>query len=297
EAPSLSDEAFCSSDEARSLSDEARSLSDEARSLSDEARSFSDEARSFMGEAFCFFGDARSLSDEAFCFSDEAESLSVEAESLSVEALSFSGEAQSFSGDVRSLSGDVRSLFGDVRSLSDEAFCLSGEVPSLSRSGRSRINSVRTTWSSLETACSEGEGIRGPLRPSAARPPYYWGQPSTPMPRLALVLIFLALPASLASAQDLPLPGDGFEWERVGDRGIDALALAFGPDSTLWATAPSGPHRLDLSGGFPGVWDLRGGERSLAALLVLGRGPAGDTLVASTGYIHRSVGGGQTWEG
>jgi hypothetical protein len=103
-----------------------------------------------------------------------------------------------------------------------------------------------------------------------------------------------SLPA--ARAQDLPAPGDGFEWERVGDVPIDPFGLAFGPDSTLWATGSDGPYRLDTTAGFPGTWVLLW-ERGIftGPILALGRGPDGDTLLASTGRIHRSTDGGATW--
>src|SRR5690606_41599700 len=119
--------------------------------------------------------------------------------------------------------------------------------------------------------------------------------------RKTVCLVLLAGPALAAGAarraQDLPEPGDGFTWEQVGDVPIDALDLAFGPDSTLWASAPSGPYCLDTTQGFPGTWVLAGDERSLRALLPLGRGPSGDTLLANTGSTtKRSVDGGQTWE-
>ncbi|MDX1418766.1 MAG: hypothetical protein R3181_02260, partial [Rubricoccaceae bacterium] len=60
--------------------------------------------------------------------------------------------------------------------------------------------------------------------------------------------------APVAHAQDLPAPGEGFAWERVGDRHIQPYGLAFGPDATLWATGNRGPYRLDTSAGFPGTW-------------------------------------------
>jgi photosystem II stability/assembly factor-like uncharacterized protein len=111
---------------------------------------------------------------------------------------------------------------------------------------------------------------------------------------LALALVAGAGAAPSAIAQDLPLPGEGFNWERVGDVGIDVFDLAFGPDGTLWATASAGPHRLDLSGGFPGVWVLLVQTGAFSgAILPLG----GDTLVAGVaGALERSLDGGLTWE-
>src|SRR5690606_1612443 len=106
-----------------------------------------------------------------------------------------------------------------------------------------------------------------------------------------------ALPAPAAHAQDLPAPGDGFEWERVGDVPIDVFDLTFGPDATLWATGDDGPHRLDLSGGAPGTWVLLSDHPFVRAIVPLGRGPEGDTLVATTAFrTQRSVDGGVTWE-
>src|SRR5690606_23336851 len=83
---------------------------------------------------------------------------------------------------------------------------------------------------------------------------------------------------ALARAQDLPLPGEGFEWERVGDRGLDLDDLAFGPDGMLWATA-NGPHRLDLTDGFPGRW-IRLKDSGALNDAILPLGP--DTLVGNT---------------
>jgi len=107
-----------------------------------------------------------------------------------------------------------------------------------------------------------------------------------------------ALPAP-ASAQDLPAPGDGFAWERVGDVPVDPYGLAFGPDSTLWAAGGDGLYRLDLSGGFPGEWVrvIQGGLFD-GRLIVLGKDAFGrDTLVTSIGgATRRSVDGGRTWE-
>jgi photosystem II stability/assembly factor-like uncharacterized protein len=98
-------------------------------------------------------------------------------------------------------------------------------------------------------------------------------------------------------AQDLPLPGEGFTWERVGDRPIDVFDISFGPDGTLWATADDGPHRLDLSNGFPGAWVLLKDYAVLnGVILPLGRGPDGDTLVATSGAdTRRSTDAGRTW--
>ena len=83
----------------------------------------------------------------------------------------------------------------------------------------------------------------------------------TTLRALAVALLLAPLARAQVEPQrnpargDLPLPGEGFTWERVGDRPIDAEDLAFGPDGTLWAAA-NGPHRLDLTDGFPGRWVL-----------------------------------------
>jgi hypothetical protein len=122
---------------------------------------------------------------------------------------------------------------------------------------------------------------------------------TTRLAALALALAAGAGAAPLAVGQDLPLPGEGFDWEHVGDRAIQPFDLAFGPDGTLWATANYGPHRLDLTGGSPGVWVLLTGDGAAltGAILPLGRGPSGDTLVAATsgGSTRRSTDGGAMW--
>jgi hypothetical protein len=94
-------------------------------------------------------------------------------------------------------------------------------------------------------------------------------------------------------AQDLPLPGEGFTWEHVGDRPISPSDLTFGADGTLWAAAADGPHRLDLTGGFPGRWVLLY-PSGLFNYAILPLGP--DTLLASTSATtRRSLDGGSSW--
>src|SRR5690606_31014272 len=153
----------------------------------------------------------------------------------------------------------------------------------------------RPPWISLETAFPPAGHLRALPRRGGWGSSVYWGMPPmpSPMPRLALLALFLG---SVAHAQDLPEPGDGFTWERVGDRGINVRDLAFGPDSTLWAAAPDGPFRLDTTQGFPGVWVLLQDFPAVGSLVVLGRGPQGDTLVTGLGSTRRSVDGGLTWE-
>src|SRR5690606_29277024 len=90
-----------------------------------------------------------------------------------------------------------------------------------------------------------------------------------------------------------PLPGEGFTWERVGDRPIEADDLAFTDDGALWAASADGPYHLDLTDGFPGRWVLIDEPSLHGAILPLGP----DTLVGNTGAsIYRSVDGGTTWE-
>jgi hypothetical protein len=103
------------------------------------------------------------------------------------------------------------------------------------------------------------------------------------------------LPPAATRAQGLPAPGDGFTWERVGDTFLQPSDLTFGPDSTLWASSSDGPYRLDLSGGFPGVWMLVNDRRPLDTILPLGRGSDGDTLLGGRAYTYRSTDGGRTW--
>ncbi|HLT46717.1 MAG TPA: hypothetical protein VK002_05760, partial [Rubricoccaceae bacterium] len=52
--------------------------------------------------------------------------------------------------------------------------------------------------------------------------------------------------AGLSARGGLPEPGDGFDWERVGDVGIDVFDLAFSGDGTLWANGSVGMYYLDL---------------------------------------------------
>ena len=116
---------------------------------------------------------------------------------------------------------------------------------------------------------------------------------------LTLALLALALPSPAARAQG-GLSGGQFDglsgglltWERVGDRPIDAKALAFDGDGTLYACDHVEVLRLDPSGGFPGVWELRSDRAGGDAMLALGP----DTVfVTSDTYTERSTDGGRTW--
>src|SRR5690606_12808523 len=110
---------------------------------------------------------------------------------------------------------------------------------------------------------------------------------------LALALAAGAGVTPLARAQDLPLPGEGFTWERVGDRPIEADDLAFTDDGTLWAASADGPCHHALTDGFPGRWVLIDEPSLHGATLPLGP----DTLVGNTGAsTRRSLDGGATWE-
>ena len=121
------------------------------------------------------------------------------------------------------------------------------------------------------------------------------------MHRVVLLLLFVLLaPATTARAQ-LPEPGDGFTWQRVGDRPIDTSGLTFktdaAGDTVLWAGGSEGLVRLDLAAGLPGTWEVVNDFERPQRILVLGRGALGDTLVATrTSSVRRSLDGGQTFE-
>src|SRR5690606_19421722 len=87
---------------------------------------------------------------------------------------------------------------------------------------------------------------------------------------LILVVGVVPFAAAPAAAQNLPEPGDGFDWERVGDIGIDVFDLAFSADGTLWATGREGPQWLDTTGSFPGTWVLPVPLASAIKILPLG---------------------------
>jgi len=117
---------------------------------------------------------------------------------------------------------------------------------------------------------------------------------------LRLALLALALPAASAQApQPIPPdslpPGAGFAWERVGDRPLNARVLTFAPDGTLWAGRSGGIYRMAPPITAGGVWEERHPLHGATALLVLGRGANGDTLISVQGHTFRSVDGGQTW--
>ncbi|HLT47803.1 MAG TPA: hypothetical protein VK002_11290, partial [Rubricoccaceae bacterium] len=121
----------------------------------------------------------------------------------------------------------------------------------------------------------------------------------TTLRALAVALLLTPLARAQVEPQrnpargDLPLPGEGFTWERVGDRPIEAQDLAFDHDGTLWAASADGPYHLDLTDGFPGRWVLIDEPSLHGAILPLGP----DTLVGNTGAsTRRSLDGGYTWE-
>src|SRR5690606_40706369 len=107
----------------------------------------------------------------------------------------------------------------------------------------------------------------------------------TTLRALAVALLLTPLARAQVEPQrnpargDLPLPGEGFEWERVGDRPIEADDLAFTDDGALWAASADGPYHLDLTEGFPGRWVLIDEPSLHGAILPLGP----DTLVGNTG--------------
>lgn len=110
-------------------------------------------------------------------------------------------------------------------------------------------------------------------------------------PLLTLTLLALALPSQAARAQGAA-PGDTPTWERVGDFPPDANALASDGAGRLYAITFDGAYRLDLTGGFPGVWE----ERNCCVFgdAMIGLGP--DTLVTTLdGRTRRSTDGGVTW--
>jgi photosystem II stability/assembly factor-like uncharacterized protein len=114
-------------------------------------------------------------------------------------------------------------------------------------------------------------------------------------PALALVLVAGAGAALAPStrAQGLPLPGEGFDWERVGDIPVDATSLAFDSEGTLWASGSRGLYRLGFSGGFPGTWVLVNDRIGFQRVLPL----SPDTLlIVGPSSTRRSTDGGLSFE-
>ncbi|MDX1418859.1 MAG: hypothetical protein R3181_02725 [Rubricoccaceae bacterium] len=119
----------------------------------------------------------------------------------------------------------------------------------------------------------------------------------------ASLLLFAPLLAP-ARAQVHPPPGSGFTWERVGNIGIDADALAFGPDSLgrpgryiLWAAGNEGIYRYDDSVSPPlGRWVILQPDPRYqqSADEILPLGP--DTLLVVRTEAFRSTDGGYTFE-
>src|SRR5690606_30826974 len=110
--------------------------------------------------------------------------------------------------------------------------------------------------------------------------------------RVALALALVAGAGAAPAAQDLPAPGDGFAWERVGDFPANAKALAFDSEATLWAPGTFGLCRLDATSGFPGTWVVVYNYSLGDALLPLGP----DTLLATRPRTVRSTDGGVSFE-
>ena len=102
--------------------------------------------------------------------------------------------------------------------------------------------------------------------------------------------LFLALlfGVSPAVAQTWPTPGEGFTWERVGDRAIDPFDLAFDTEGRLWVAASDGPYRLDSKG----IWRFLNDKPTADAVLPLGRG---DTTLVSDVRMRRTTDDGETW--
>ena len=104
--------------------------------------------------------------------------------------------------------------------------------------------------------------------------------------------VVLALGAGAAQAQ-FPNPGDGFEWERVGDFPVNADFFGFDDDHRFYAGL-SDIYRLDLSGGWPGVW-IQLNDRGIGrmdGLLIL----SPDSLLGGReGRVYRSTDGAVTW--
>ena len=108
-----------------------------------------------------------------------------------------------------------------------------------------------------------------------------------------LCLIAFAVLSTPAAAQPLE-PGDGFEWERLGDPAFDTYFLTVAPDGVLWGGGNSidyddGIYYYSESEGWRDTTNVPNDPDALAFL-----GP--DTLLAAVNIgIHRSVDGGETW--
>ena len=117
------------------------------------------------------------------------------------------------------------------------------------------------------------------------------------LPLFFLVPVALAvLLGGAASAQPAggwPAPGDGFNWETVGDRPVNALGLAFDADGRLWAGAKVGVTRLDAPDAPSAEWVELDPSRIANQVLPLGRG---DTVLSAVSTRLRwSTDGGATW--
>ncbi|HIG75941.1 MAG TPA: T9SS type A sorting domain-containing protein [Bacteroidetes bacterium] len=111
---------------------------------------------------------------------------------------------------------------------------------------------------------------------------------------LAALAASLGGPASAQPTGGWPAPGEGFRWETVGDRPVNALDLLFDADGRLWAAGKEPVARLDDPDHPDAEW-VRFEDIIIAdAVLVLGRG---DTLIAGSSRLRWSTDGGATWSG
>ena len=120
------------------------------------------------------------------------------------------------------------------------------------------------------------------------------------MLRLLVLSLFLGAPvAAQAPPGGWPAPGDGFDWQTVGDRPVKAKHLAFDADGRLWAAGSSlrdpaflyRNGRLDNPDDPASVWAsfpaTRGGARMLAL--------SPDSVLIGEAFVHRTTDGGETW--
>ena len=113
---------------------------------------------------------------------------------------------------------------------------------------------------------------------------------------MRFVLTFVVFVACQAAAAQTVPPGEGFEWEVLGDPPLDTYFLTVAPDGAYWGSGGTleYPQAIYYYDEIHNVWaDTTSKSNDADALAFLGP----DTLLIAYNLdVQRSLDGGQTWE-